>query len=152
MHASPVDHARPPAAAPVPMGPRAYRARVRAIGPLVALVIPAAFGVLSLLLLHGSTSAARGISGFGLAVLAAPGLLVMGAPLRSGGGTYLAGVAMSAALWFVLGVIAARRATRRPASSWRDFWGELLSLAVAVWIGVVVSLLVSNLVLGHALL
>ena len=134
------------------MGPRAYRARVRAVGPFVAMLVPGLLGILSLLLLHGNTSAGRGVSGFGAAVLAAPALLVLGAPLRSGTGTYLAAIVASAALWFVLGVIAARRATRRPAASWRDFWAECAWLTAGVWAGVVVSLFATNVVLGNALL
>ena len=134
------------------MGPRAYRARVRAVGPFVAMLVPGLLGVLALLLLRGNTSTGRGVAGFGAAVLAAPALLVLGAPLRSGAGTYLAAIVASAGLWFVLGFIAARRATRRPAASWRDFWAECGWLTVGTWAGVLVSLIATNLVLGSALL
>ena len=113
---------------------------------------PAALGVVAALVLAGSTSAARGVAGFALAVLAAPGLLVAGAPLRAGTGTYLVAVSGSAALWMVLGAVAAWRATRRPAASWRDYWAELAWLSVGVVGGVVLSLVLTNLVLGGALL
>lgn len=136
---------------PVPLGPRAYRSKLRGSGPVVALVPPAVLGGISLLLLRGHTSLVRGIAGFLTAVLAAPGLLVAGAPLRSGRSIYLGAVAGSAVLWMVVGVIAARRATRLPAASWRDFWREYLWLAVGVWLGVVVALVAVNLVFGRAL-
>ena len=134
------------------MGPRAYRARLRAVGPFVAMLLPALIGLLALYLLHANTSTGRGVAGFGLAVFAAPALLVVGAPLRGGTGTYLVAIAISAVLWFAVGVIAARRATRRPAASWREFWLETIWLMAAVWIGVIVSLVATNLVLGNALI
>ena len=136
---------------PVPLGPRAYRTKLRASGPFVALLPPGALGVVSLLLLRSHTSLVRGVAGFLTAVLAAPGLLVAGVPLRSGRGVYLAAVVGSAVLWMLIGAIAARRATRVPVASWRDFWREYLWLAIGVWLGVVVALVAVNLVFGRAL-
>jgi hypothetical protein len=136
---------------PVPLGPRAYRSKIRGSGPLVALLPPAALGVISLLLLRGHTSLVRGVAGFVAAVFAAPGLLVAGVPLRSGRSLYLAAVAGSAVLWMIVGAISARRATRVPAASWRDFWHEYVWLAVGVWLGVVVALAAVNLIFGRAL-
>ena len=84
-------------------------------------------------------------------MLAAPGLLVAGAPLRADNSGYLVAVVGSAALWMLVGAISARRATRLPAASWRDYWREYLWLAVGVWLGVVVALVAVNLVFGRAL-
>ena len=136
---------------PVPLGPRAYRSKLRGSGPFVALLPPGALGCISLLLLHSHTSLVRGVAGFLTAVLAAPGLLVAGAPLRSGGGIYLGAVIGSAVLWMIVGVIAARRATRLPVASWRDYWREYVWLAVGVWLGALVALVAVNLVFGRAL-
>ncbi|MEO8267499.1 MAG: hypothetical protein ABI706_18510 [Ilumatobacteraceae bacterium] len=136
---------------PVPLGPRAYRSKLRGSGPFVALLPPAAMGCLSLLLLSAHTSLARGAAGFLTAVFAAPGLLVAGAPLRSGGVVYLGGVIGSGVLWMIVGVIAARRATRLPVASWRDYWREYVWLAVGVWLGALVALIAVNLVFGRAL-
>jgi hypothetical protein len=133
------------------LGPRAYRSKLRASGPIAALVPPAVLGCVSLILLRGHGSLSRGIAGFLMALLAAPGLLVAGAPLRSGRNVYLGAVAGSAVLWMLVGAIAARRATRVPAASWRDFWREYMWLAVGVWLGVVVALVAVNLVFGLAL-
>lgn len=141
----------PPSHAPVPLGPRAYRTKLRGSGPIVALVPPGLLGLFSLMLLSSHTSLARGLAGFVTAVLAAPGLLVVGAPLRSGAKVYLGAVAGSAVLWMIVGAISARRATRHPAASWRDYWREYLWLAVGVWLGVVVALIAVNLVFGRAL-
>jgi hypothetical protein len=136
---------------PVPMGPRAYRSKLRSSGPLVALLPPGLLGVVSLLLLRGHTSIVRGVAGFVTAILAAPGLLVAGAPLRSGRAVYLGAVVGSALMWMIVGVIAARRATQIPAASWRDYWREYIWLAAGVWLGVVVALGVVNLIFGRAL-
>lgn len=134
---------------PVPAGPRAYRGRIRSLGPLAGLLPAAVLGGLGLVLHRGSTSAARGIGGFALAVLAAPGLLVAGVPLRGGAGLYAVAAAGSALLWMLLGAIAARRATRSPVATWRDFWREWLWLALAVWVGVGLSLVAANFLLGR---
>lgn len=136
---------------PVPLGPRAYRSKLRASGPLVALIPPGVLGAMSLLLLRGHTSLVRGVAGFLTAVLAAPGLLVAGAPLRSGGKVYLGAIVGSALLWMIVGAISAKRATRLPAASWRDYWREYVWLAAGVWLGVVVALGAVNLVFGRAL-
>ncbi len=118
---------------------------------MVALLPPGVLGGVALVLLRGHTSFVRGIAGFLTAVLAAPGLLVAGIPLRTGSGVYVAAIAGSAVLWMIVGAIAAWRATRLPAASWRDYWREYLWLAVGVWVGVVVALVAVNLVLGRAL-
>ncbi len=118
---------------------------------MVALLPPTALGLFSLLLLRGHTSAGRGGAGFLTAVLAAPGLLVAGAPLRSGSGFYLGAVVGSAVLWMIVGAVAARRATRLPVASWRDFWREYLWLAFGVWLGVLAALVAVNLMFGRAL-
>ena len=136
---------------PVPMGPRAYRSKLRGSGPFVALVPPGVLGAISLLLLRGHTSFVRGVGGFLTAVMAAPGLLVAGAPLRSGGKVYLGAIVGSAVLWMIVGAISAKRATRLPAASWRDYWREYVWLAAGVWLGVVVALLAVNLIFGRAL-
>ena len=113
--------------------------------------LAAASGLLALLLLAGSESVLRGAPGFLLAVLAAPGVLVFGAPLAHGAGVYLGGVALSMATWAFFGVLAARRATRRPAATWVDYWRELAWLAGSMWLGLVVALVAVNLALGRAM-
>lgn len=135
----------------MPGGPRQYRARIRALGPLASLVPPAVLGLLALILLHGSSGVGRGVSGFVLALMAAPALLVLGAPLSGGAGLYLLAAALSAVLWLGIGVLASRRATRSPAARWRDFWREWAWPAAGVWLGVGAALVIADLVLGNAL-
>jgi hypothetical protein len=136
----------------VPFGPRAYRASLRAAGPAVATVPAAVLAALSWVLLHGNSSTVRGVLGFLLAVLAAPALLIVGAPLRAGSGVYWLAVSASVAGWFVVGTIASRRATRRPVATWRDFWRHFASIAAPIWLGSLLALVVANLILGRAFL
>jgi hypothetical protein len=118
----------------------------------VALVLPALLGIVSLLMLRNSHSTMRGIGGFVAAVLAAPLLPAFGAPIRSGGGRYAVAVLASAVVWLLIGLLASRRAARRPVATWGGFWAEYLLLALSAWVGVVLSLIASNLVMGRALL
>jgi hypothetical protein len=136
----------------VPAGARSYRRSIRSRGPMVALFVPVVLGVLSLVMLHNSHSTARGVGGFVAAVFAAPLLPAFGAPLRSGGSVYLLAIVTSAVVWLLIGLVASRRATLRPLATWGGYWSEYLLLAVSVWVGVVLSLVAANLVLGRALL
>lgn len=124
---------------------------MRQQGPFAGLLLPGLLGAIALLLLRNNTQAWRGLGGFLLAVLAAPGLLVVGAPLKSGS-SYALAVVGSAVVWILLGVVAARMATRTPVATWRDFWREYLWLAAGVWIGVVAAIVATNLILGGAFL
>ncbi len=136
-------------AAPVPQGPRAYRQRLRRFGPVLGLLPAAALGGLAWLSLHDNVSSVRGVLGFLLAVLAAPCLLAVGVPLTTGAALYVVAFVASAVIWLSLGSLAARRATRRPAAMWSDFWREFVWLAAGVWVGVVLALAAIDLLLGR---
>lgn len=135
----------------VPHGPRAFRYRIRRLGPFVGLLPAAVLGAAAYLALHDNDSSTRGIGGFAAAVFAAPAMLAFGVPLASGSSKIMLGVAASAALWLVLGVIAARRSTRSPVATWRDFWREFIWLAAGVWLGTVVALVVVQFAVGSAI-
>jgi len=138
--------------APVPQGPRAYRRKIRTAGPLLGLIPPAVLGALALFLLRDNTSTARGVLGFLTAVLAAPGLLVAGAPLATGSAPYLLAVVGSMVVWFAVSVVATKRATRTPVATWGDFWREYFWLGGGLWLGVIGALVAANLILGGAFL
>ncbi|MBU6316240.1 MAG: hypothetical protein KGR47_07005 [Acidobacteria bacterium] len=128
----------------VPFGPRAYRARIRRLGPWAGLAVPAALGLLAAVL--------GGIVGFLLALLAAPALLVVGVPLSSGAGVWIVALLGSALLWLLLATVATRRATRSPVATWADFWRQYAWLAGGVWLGTLLALVAANLLLGRTLL
>ena len=146
MQSLPVD------ALPVPQGPRAYRSQIRRAGPLLGLLPPAAIGGLAWWLVHGGESTLRGVLGFLFGVLAAPVMLLAGVPLEGSSAVYLVSVAGSAVLWLLVGLVAARRATRTPVASWRDFWREYLWVAAGVWLGTIGALVAANLLLGRTLI
>lgn len=109
-------------------------------------------GAVAALALHDNTSSTRGIGGFAAAVFAAPAMLAFGVPLASGSSKVMLGALVSAAIWFALGLLAARRATRSPVATWRDFWRELVWLVGGVWLGTVIALVVVQLAVGGAIL
>lgn len=136
----------------MPEGPRAYRIQIRRIGPFLALVPPLLIGALALALVHHNASTGRGVLSFVFAVFAAPMLLVFGIPLSHGGGSYLAAILSSAAVWVAVGATASFRATRRPVATWRDYWREYLWLGGGLWLGAVGALVAADLLLGRSLI
>lgn len=135
----------------MPQGPRAFRGRIRRIGPFAALVPAASLAVVSALLLHNNSSTSQGIAGFGALVLAAPAMLAAGVPLTTESGRKALGVLASIALWLLVGLLASRRATRSPVAMWRDFWREFAWLAAGIWVGVVIGLALTEILVGRAL-
>ncbi len=103
-----------------------------------------------MVLLRDSTTVGTGVSGFLLALLAAPLLPAFGAPLRTG--SIAVPAAASAVLWFLLGTFAAQRATRSGAGGWGRFWSEYAWLTSCVWVGAILAVVAANLVLGRVLL
>ncbi|MCU0261548.1 MAG: hypothetical protein MUE78_11055 [Ilumatobacteraceae bacterium] len=132
-------------------GPRWYRSRIRSLGPLAALVPPALLGALAWWVLRSSEGRTSGLFGLVAGVIAAPGLLVAGAPF-SDDATYRIAVLASAGMWLLLGLVASRRATRSPVATWRDFWREYSLVALGVALGAISALIASTAVLGEALL
>jgi hypothetical protein len=111
----------------------------------------AVLGAASWTILQVGEGRTSGLLGLVTGVSAAPGLLVVGAPFADESSYPLAVVA-SAPLWLLLGFLASRRATRRVIASWRDYWRELLVLAIAVIVGAVGALVIATAVLGESLI
>jgi hypothetical protein len=132
-------------------GPQWYRARIRRLGPVLALIVPAVLGLVAVAALALFDGRASGWTGLILGVCAAPGLLAIGVPFASTS-TYPVGIAISAVLWLAVGYVAARIATRNPVASFTDFWRAYRWLAIGVWIGVLAALAGSSLILGRDLL
>jgi len=131
-------------------GPRWYRGRIRSRGPLLALLPPLVLGVLALVLINVGNSSGTGLTGLVLAVMAAPGLLVVGAPFSSST-IWPVGLALSVVLWLVVGYVAAKRATRNPMATWSDFWRDFAVLAVGVCLGAGVAVTVAKIAVGEVL-
>jgi uncharacterized membrane protein YfcA len=136
---------------PVTLGPRWYRTRLRLYGPFVALLPPALLGLVAILSLELADSATSGLIGLVGGVIAAPGLLFVGAPLAESD-RYPLAVAASVPLWLLIGFVASRRATRSPMATWREYWREYTYLAAGVAIGAIGALVAATAVLGESLL
>jgi hypothetical protein len=132
-------------------GPRWFRARIRSQGPFAALIPPAVLGAVALIALNIGESTASGLVGLVLGVFAAPGLLAVGAPFSSAT-LYPIGVGVSLGLWILVGYLAAKRATRNPMASWKDFWRNYWWLAVGIWIGATAALIIARYTIGEALI
>lgn len=103
-------------------------------GPALALVPPAVVGAIAVLSLRIFDSAASGVVGLVGGVMAAPALLVAGAPFGDRD-LYPVAIGASALCWILIGFLAARRATRNPMATWGDFWRHYAWMCGGVWVG-----------------
>ncbi|MGZ0193650.1 MAG: hypothetical protein ACKVG5_15130 [Acidimicrobiales bacterium] len=136
--------------APLIDGPRWYRTRIRSRGPLLGLLLPALLGGASYAALLLSDAAWSGAVGLIGGALAAPGLLITGAPFGDRA-MYPIAVGASAVAWILVGWIASRRATRNPLATWNDYWRHYFWMAAGIWFGAGIALGVATISLGEAL-
>lgn len=136
--------------APLVEGPRWYRARIRTLGSFAALLVPAALGAIALISLRLFDGAASGAIGLVGGVFAAPMLLVVGAPFGNRS-LYPWAVLASVLMWLVVGLFAARNATRNPVATWGDYWRHYAWLCAGVWLGAGVALTLAALSISDSL-
>ena len=134
-----------PESAGVRGGVADYRRRLRFLGPLVALIIPAvafagAYVLWRLVPCHSGVCLQTRAPAWLLAALAVPTALLGGVPFEGGLPRYAVIGATSVVVWVLLGWLAARRATKSAVASWRDWWREYTWLMFGVWTGVVIAL------------
>lgn len=144
----------PDATVAVPAGPVAYRRRLRSVGPFMALGPPAvalaaAGMVWQFSRCSGEACVTSGAAGWFLAAIALPTSLVVGMPWEAGNLRYLVMGVSSAVVWMGLGYLAARRATRSPVATWRDWWREYAWYLFGVWAGVLAALAILAYVVQH---
>lgn len=108
-------------------------------------------GATAFLALRLGDGRSSGLIGLVSGVAAAPGLLVVGAPLADES-NYPVAVLASIPLWLALGLLASRRATVPVLASWRDYWRELTWLTIGVVMGAVAALIAATAVLGESLI
>jgi len=116
-------------------------------GPFLALAIPATIGLVAYASLQLSDSAWSGAVGLIGGYFAAPALLAIGAPFADRTIYPIAALA-SGAMWFLVGVLATRRATRNPMATWGDFWRHYSWMLLGIWVGVVLALAVATVQIG----
>jgi hypothetical protein len=140
----------PPPGPPVLEGPRWYRSRVRTLGPLAGLIVPAIVGAIAYGSLHFFDTAWSGAVGLIGGVFAAPALLAAGAPFGDRS-VYPLAVAASGLMWLLVGLLAARRATRNPMATWSDFWRHYAWMCAGVWAGASIALIAAALSISDSL-
>jgi hypothetical protein len=137
--------------APLVEGPRWYRNRIRLRGPFAALIVPGIVGFVAYASLQLFDTTWSGVVGLVGGVIAAPVLLLVGAPFGDRG-SYPLAVLASGVLWMALGFLAALRATRNPLADWREFWKQFVPLMLGVWAGACAALLIATVTIGDTLL
>lgn len=129
-------------------GWRAHRRRVRRNGPWWALLPALGAGLGAAVALWGSAVWWRGVVGVLLAVTAAPLLPVAGVPATNDTQRMVVAVMASAAVWWVLGWVAARRSTAVPGASWPEWRRDFGRLAVGFVLGGWAALALAAVVVG----
>jgi len=132
-------------------GPRWYRRQLRRRGPVVALIPPGVLGLVAVVITRIFDSRLTGLGGLVGSLVAAPALLIVGAPF-AGASSYLLAIAASVVIWMLLGWISAVRSTRNPMAQWSDYWREYLWMAGGVAAGVIAALVFTSLLIGDSLL
>jgi len=84
----------------------------------------------------------------GFLLLALPVLPIVGVPAVSAASSYFLATVASCVLWFAVGHLSSRRATRRAIASWPEWFREYRPVAIGIWIGALLALGVSAIVLG----
>lgn len=132
----------------MPGGVTATRRSIRRTGGVRALCVAAGLwfaGVLFSFILSGPVGGALSFVGL---VLAVPALPAFGIPAAGGTGRFLLAIAVSAAAWWVIGQVAAVRATRRPVAGNREWFVAFVQLGAGLWLGALGGLALGALALG----
>jgi hypothetical protein len=112
--------------------------------------VPAIVGGIAYLSLQLFDTAWSGAVGLIGGVWAAPALLAAGAPFGDRE-MYPLAIAASALLWILVGLLAARRATRNPMAVWADFWRHYAWMCAGIWVGASAALVVAALSISDSL-
>lgn len=120
---------------------------MRQRGGLISVGVSLAMALVGLILvaLPGSLF---GILGFLVLLISLPVLPMLGVPAVSSNSAYLLAFFLSMVLWFAVGHVSALRATRRAVAGWPEWIREVRPFAIGIWIGALLSLLISTVVLG----
>ena len=112
--------------------------------------MPGIVGAVAWLSLELFDTAWSGAVGLIAGVLAAPGLLAVGAPFGDKD-LYPLAIGASVVMWLLVGVLASRRATRNPMATWADFWRHFAWLCGGIWVGCGAAMFVAASTVGESL-
>ena len=119
-------------------------ARIRTLGPFLALAVPLALILVAMLVLAAWPCSGRGcvepsLGAWVLVLFALPTALMAGVPWFLNPVNVTVAVVSSLALWMVLGGIAGRRVADEPDAGWGTFASEMTMLTIGVLGGVVLG-------------
>lgn len=124
-----------------------HRTRVRTRGGLFAVAGGLGTALFGAVLL-AAPGTLLGFVGFVLVFAGLPVLPITGAPIVTSTTSYIVAILASGALWFLLGHVAALRATRRAVAGWPEWLREFWPLAFGVWAGSLLALALGAIILG----
>lgn len=132
----------------IPGGVSATRRAVRRRGGVVAIGIAVGLWVLGIAIKAAMSGPVGGALSFVLMVMALPVMPLLGMPAAGGTSRLLVALALSAAIWWLLGQVVAARVTKRPVVGWREWTQEFLFVGLGLWIGAAGGLILGALALG----
>ena len=81
-------------------------------------------------------------------VMALPVMPLLGMPATGGSSRLLVAIALSGAMWWLLGPVVAARVTQRPVVGWREWTREFVVMGSGLWVGAAGGLLLGAFLLG----
>ena len=132
----------------LPGGIFATRRQIRRIGGLMGIVVAVCLWLTGVILGWLFSGIVGGAISFVLMVMALPVMPILGMPAVGGGSRLLLAMAISAAVWWILGQVVAARVAHRPVVGWREWLKEFVTLSLGLWIGAAMALGLGALALG----
>jgi hypothetical protein len=132
----------------MPGGLFATRRAIRRRGGLIAIGIAISLWLLGVVVKFLFSGSLGGAVSFVCMVMALPVMPVLGMPATGGGSRLLVAIALSGAMWWLLGQVVAARVTQRPIVGWREWTREFVVMGLGLWVGAAGGLLLGALLLG----
>ena len=132
----------------MPGGLFATRRAIRRRGGLIAIGIAILLWLLGVVVKFLFSGSLGGAVSFVCMVMALPVMPVLGMPATGGGSRLLVAIALSGAMWWLLGQVVAARVTQRPIVGWREWTREFVVMGLGLWVGAAGGLLLGALLLG----
>jgi hypothetical protein len=132
----------------MPGGLFATRRAIRRRGGLTAIGIAISLWLLGVVVKFLFSGSLGGAVSFVCMVMALPVMPVLGMPATGGGSRLLVAIALSGAMWWLLGQVVAARVTQRPIVGWREWTREFVVMGLGLWVGAAGGLLLGAFLLG----
>ena len=132
----------------MPGGVAATRRSIRRRGGLIGICFAVALWLIGVVIKMVLSGTIGGAVSFVCLVMALPVMPILGMPASGGNTRLLIAIAISAAMWWILGQVVAGRVTKRPVVGWREWVREFVIVGLGLWIGAAGGLLLGALLLG----